>query len=65
MNLWSTVGVYLSRVLRVGGEMDGPTGIQRIHTGCWIDWDPKGLWRYQHFERLSARTFRLLAYSLQ
>lgn len=44
---------------------EGAHGRQRIHAGCWVDWDHKGIWRHQHFERLPARTFRLLAYLLR
>jgi DNA-binding response OmpR family regulator len=30
-----------------------------------VDWDRKGIWRHQRFERLPVRTFRLLAYLLR
>ncbi len=40
-------------------------GRKRIHAGCWMDWDRKGVVRSRHFERLPARTFRILACLLQ
>jgi DNA-binding response OmpR family regulator len=45
--------------------MEDLDGRQRIHAGCWVDWDRKGVWRHQRFERLPARTFRLLTCLLQ
>ncbi len=45
--------------------MDLPQGSQRIHAGCWVDWDQQGIWRDQQFVPLPWRTFRLLACLVQ
>ena len=37
-------------------------GKQRIHAGCWIDWDREGVVHGRQFYPLPARTFRILTY---
>jgi DNA-binding response OmpR family regulator len=37
-------------------------GLQRIHAGCWVDWDRKGVWYYQTFRPLPPHAFGLLSY---
>ncbi len=37
-------------------------GRQRIHAGCWVDWDRKGVWHHQTFRPLPPHAFRILSY---
>jgi DNA-binding response OmpR family regulator len=41
------------------------SGIQRIHAGCWVDWDRKGVWRHHMFHPMPYRTWRILRYLLE
>ena len=36
-------------------------GKQRIHAGCGVDWEPRGVWRHRHVVPLPPRPFQLLA----
>ncbi len=34
----------------------------RLHAGCWLDGDRKGVWHGQHFRPLPPHAFRILSY---
>jgi DNA-binding response OmpR family regulator len=40
--------------------MDKHHGRQRIHAGCWVDWDQQGVWRHHTFYPLPHRTWCIL-----